>query len=304
MSLITIGIDEAGYGPRLGPLVVGCVRVPGGRDVLRRALARRLRHLPAVIDSKRLNAGPNGFARLELTALAALTVARGVRPARVRDLGLGRLRGLADHPWYADLGAALPLAADSGRVERAATALARALAAAGSDGLTIEAPILIEGELNRRLLETGNKADVELGVIERLLDRQLPEGAPARVLCDRLGGRRFYGPWLQAQFPFCTVEVEEEAAGRSAYRFEAGGRAISIEFLVGGESRSPEIALASVIAKYHREVLMWTFNRFWRQRHPNLRPTAGYALDGQRFLRDIAADPLVTGNRERLVRLR
>jgi ribonuclease HII len=43
------------------------------------------------------------------------------------------------------------------------------------------------------------------------------------------------------------------------------------------------VALASMVSKYLREVLMERFNRFWQERVPGLRPTAGYPSDAARF---------------------
>jgi hypothetical protein len=48
-------------------------------------------------------------------------------------------------------------------------------------------------------------------------------------------------------------------------------------------------ALASMTAKYLRELSMRAFNEFWCSRIPNLRPTAGYPKDAHRFRSAIAA---------------
>ena len=42
-----------------------------------------------------------------------------------------------------------------------------------------------------------------------------------------------------------------------------------------------------MFSKYVRELHLELFNRFWQSRIENLRPTAGYASDGARFLADI-----------------
>jgi hypothetical protein len=61
-----------------------------------------------------------------------------------------------------------------------------------------------------------------------------------------------------------------------------------ITFGVESESRSLPVALASMLSKYLRELHMAVFNEFWRERRPQLKPTAGYAVDARRFLSDIA----------------
>ena len=60
-----------------------------------------------------------------------------------------------------------------------------------------------------------------------------------------------------------------------------------ISFLTGAEDRSLPVALASMVSKYVRELFMELLNRWWAGRIEDLKPTAGYYADGQRFLRDI-----------------
>jgi len=43
------------------------------------------------------------------------------------------------------------------------------------------------------------------------------------------------------------------------------------------------VALASMVSKYVRELLMREFNAFWQQHVPGLKPTAGYPGDAARF---------------------
>ena len=47
------------------------------------------------------------------------------------------------------------------------------------------------------------------------------------------------------------------------------------------------VALASMVSKYVREVVMTQFNRFWQQHVPDLKPTKGYPVDAARFWTDI-----------------
>jgi hypothetical protein len=48
------------------------------------------------------------------------------------------------------------------------------------------------------------------------------------------------------------------------------------------------VALASMIAKYVRELHMARLNRFFTGHMPELKPTAGYFTDARRYLREIA----------------
>ncbi len=80
---------------------------------------------------------------------------------------------------------------------------------------------------------------------------------------------------------------------------------IAITFAERGEDRAFPTALASCFAKYLRELMVEVMNRWFCARVPGLLPTAGYWVDGNRFLADLA-DHLGTLAipRERLVRVR
>src|SRR5712691_2086450 len=93
------GIDEAGFGPLLGPLCLGLAvfRLPDGEGGLRRALRgacvggdakiRSGDSRAVVCDSKWLHRGARKLARLERTALAFLAASRGGElPATVGDV--------------------------------------------------------------------------------------------------------------------------------------------------------------------------------------------------------------------------
>jgi hypothetical protein len=47
------------------------------------------------------------------------------------------------------------------------------------------------------------------------------------------------------------------------------------------------VALASMVSKYLRELLMLEFNGFWETHVPGVKPTAGYPGDSRRFYKDI-----------------
>ncbi len=110
---------------------------------------------------------------------------------------------------------------------------------------------------------------------------------PVWIICDKHGGRNYYGPLLQQRFAETLIEVRAEGRARSVYRWRRGDQSIEAHFCAGGERHLP-VALASMVSKYLREVAMLAFNRFWSQRLPDLRPTAGYPADAHRFRREVA----------------
>ena len=85
-----------------------------------------------------------------------------------------------------------------------------------------------------------------------------------------------------------TLNCGDESQALSAYRIASGRQAMEIHYGVGFDRERLATALASMLCKYIRELLMEMLNRYWSRRVEDLLPTAGYYTDGKRFLRDIA----------------
>jgi ribonuclease HII len=117
-------------------------------------------------------------------------------------------------------------------------------------------------------------------------------------MVDRQGGRRYYGTWLAELMPGAPLRIIEEVPARSAY---SAGRT-SVEFRVGADGLFFETALASMIAKYVREIAMGLFNSWWHHRLPGIRPTAGYPADAKRFIADVESAGMMIDDRAMLIR--
>ncbi|MDX2133065.1 MAG: hypothetical protein SFY69_13545 [Planctomycetota bacterium] len=338
MGTVLAGIDEAGYGPLLGPLCVGLavLRAPGHdgpvpdmwkllkagvcREPGRGGATDRLGRVP-IADSKELKLSnavttTHPLVHLERGVLAFLRATGRVIPQTDADL-FDALGVCTNSPGCYRVDALpVPGALSRGEADIAAATVERALGGAGCAALSLRADVTWEPGFNGVVRSTGNKGEATIAAIGRLLRTVWEtcaecvdaDGSPRRlgIVCDRLGGRTSYAGVLAAVVPGCTVTVIEEGPARSRYVVECGTRRAGVSFLTEGERAHLPVALASMVAKYTRELAMRRFNAFWgeraRARGVELRPTAGYRQDAHRWLSDVG--DLMTGDeRAQLVRI-
>lgn len=300
-----VGIDEAGYGPLLGPLTIGAsvwtVQEPTAHTPLWNALrdcvcrrGGRGEWRLVVNDSKKVYHPAGGLGTLERTVLAfaaALGLPCDSADGLLGALGADPAEASARIPWYGRLALRLPLCGPRSTSTGIAQRLRDGMQARGAMCVGLLARLVPEDRYNARLHATRNKAAVLLEAVLDLIDRCLrrTHEPQVHVCVDRLGGRADYRGALMQAFPERELHVVEVSAGSSRYVLTHGASQWTIDFRVDADRRELPVALASMVAKYVRELVMTRFNAYWRGLLPQVRPTAGYQGDARRFLRDIQA---------------
>lgn len=295
-----IGIDEAGYGPNLGPLVQSAVAVrlpeddPGGWRTLKPAVRRCGEKGDAwrllVDDSKKVYTR-GGLEALELAVLVTVPLLLESFGPLVAGLTLPWVaEELAGEAWY-DPAAAVPAVNDLDKVWAVRKATGAALAATGAELGPFLAAVTPAPRFNRTCDECGSKATVlSRGFVELLggVFRDLPtDDEPMVVTCDKQGGRNFYAGMVQEAFPEGWVVAEVESPAESRYTVKLLPRPVTVTFRPRADGDSVPVALASMLCKYLREACMLQFNRYWAAYVPGIKPTAGYPVDAKRFIEEV-----------------
>lgn len=310
------GIDEAGLGPILGPLVVaGCaLSGPEGSDpwqLLHKHVSRRSfqKGKVRVADSKKVNQGAHGLRHLEATALCFWAVLHGDLPTDLASwldaLGCDRA-ALRRCPWYEHLDLRLPREEDADWLRLHAELVARQMRRAEVAMRTIAVrPVDVE-EWNGLIEDTDNKSRAHFRAYAEVLDRLLLAlPGSGHLVADRCGGRMHYAADLRKLRPDLPLTIVREEPATSIYRLGSGEQTVTVTFAEKGEDRSFPTALASCFAKYVRELMVHVLNDWFCARVPGLKRTAGYYVDGHRFLADLEPHwQTLALPRERLVRVR
>src|SRR5690606_22278093 len=278
--LVYAGLDEAGYGPPLGPLTVACAafsmanhdgpKLPSLWSVLRGAVAKEIKSAKGrvlVNDSKRLKGANSGASHplrhLERGVLAFL--ATGPDPIRPgTDLELyervapGLLRAIEQVPWYRGEPIALPVAHEAAEIGIAANSLSRAMERTGVELRVLHCLAMAEPEFNETVARVRSKAAASfllfgrhLAAISRSMGAEHP-----KVVVDRQGGRCYYRDQLQTLFPEAFIRILLETPQVCHYQLSEGDRAMTISFAEEADAEHLPVALASMLAKYVRELMM------------------------------------------------
>lgn len=312
--MLLIATDEAGYGPKLGPLIVTATvwRLPPSDPLESLApLSHTIQPagLPklSVADSKQVfkPRQASGLLALEAIVMAAMRWAwPQQRTANLQQLleqiSPADVTELQQQAWFAtpELQQPFPQSprlVPTTQVPSAADVVCDTIldvwTAGGGQLVDVRQRVIDARRFNQLCSQGLNKAQLLSETTAGLVVETLREhdDAAVTIYSDRHGGRAYYGSLLQHFLPTAALTVVSETPRESHYALQQQDRQLQWRFTVKGDSFAP-VSLSSMFAKYTRERLMGCFNQYWQDQHPTpLKPTAGYPSDANRFLDDIQA---------------
>ena len=318
---ILVGIDEAGYGPLLGPLVASSVVFSLPEDhlkadmwkILDRAVGKQKRQLSGrllITDSKKAYTKSAGVSHLRRSVLSALScVGKNADTAGklLETLSPECFGRLGEYPWYTEINDQM-LGGDADDIRLATSVLKSTMESAGMKLLDMSSRCLDVGYYNRMVANVKNKADVLFtsicGLIQNAFDRTA-KGQTLQVIVDRQGGRIGYRRPLLKMFPEMDLKILRQDPKIGSYELCGDGKVMRIHFTTKADDRFLPVALASMTSKYVREIMMDSINDHFVSQCADLKPTAGYWQDGKRFIGDLAEKlPGVKYDEQMLVRSR
>ncbi|AQQ70299.1 ribonuclease HII [Limihaloglobus sulfuriphilus] len=316
---IVCGIDEVGYGPLLGPLVIAAAafNVPQERirddfwKMLEKSTSPVKKHLRGrllVADSKKAYNRKSGTDNLRRTTLAALK-ALGANPASFSEmlelLSPATVGRLGRYPWYGGLGPK-PIEFDD-EIAIASKVFIEDMTSNRMSMASLKCECLDAGHYNELVAKFRNKASLSFSSVCSLIYDIYSRFDEENVyfMIDRQGGRTNYVPVLSRMFEGMQITVIRQNDRAGSYRLQCGRRNIFLHFSKGADSRFFPVSLASMAAKYLREIMIEELNKYFLNLVPGVEPTAGYYTDGSRFIKEIeSVNASLLSPRELLVRSR
>ncbi|MHC4423265.1 MAG: hypothetical protein ACYSWR_01165 [Planctomycetota bacterium] len=317
---VLVGIDEAGFGPILGPLVISSSTFSLPRrlikadlwQILRKSVSNKRKHLAGrllITDSKKAYSKSLGIKHLQRTVLTCLRYLYQ-EPATLTELLTmvcpDSLERLETYPWYKQAGS-YHISTNEADMTIASAVLKNNLAAKGIELLTLRSSCLDVAYYNKMMGSVKNKASVLFTATSQLIKRAFDNfaGDELQIVIDRQGGRVRYRKILQRMFPNMELMILREKTAASSYELKTSNKKMRLHFVVGADERFLPVSLASMVSKYLRELLVDNINRYFVHFHADLKPTAGYWKDGLRFIHDLKTNlPHVQFDSNQLIRCR
>lgn len=263
--MLVVGIDENGFGPRLGPLVVTASLV----------VVKDVGHLlqSSFKESKKI-CSSGRMEECERIALSFHRLIYGSTPSSASKY-------LSDIVYSQEGDCSSPLphclpdfplpcwTSESDLTEDRAQTFLKEIYV---DLLEIRSIVICPGRFNEKLGTFSSKHHLEYALFEELIMYFTKQYQKEKVLflCGRIGSTKDYSPFFN-RFPLILGSPQRE--GETWYLLPDDSE---VRFITDGDEKYFPIALSSVVGKYIRELFIEQMNRYFRSYLPYLPYCSGY----------------------------
>lgn len=289
-----LGIDENGFGPVLGPLIVTGILMYFEGD----PFDMRVDFFPMSFkDSKKIfRRSISSYSIGEILAHQLLQI-RGLKPKSFYELlsDFGFDSNLEEERvLYPDF--KLPLWAREIREYDLNSEMERR----GMRVIDFKVDIVTPKKFNEELKEFESKFKLDFHHFVRIMHHF--EGKFEVGLLGKIGGTtRYSNLFEEERFKY---EIIKEKRGISSYRVELKESKISLHFIMNGDELYIPIILASVLGKYVRELFMYSLNLLVGKKDP-VPWASGYRHDGKTWvLKELIKDKFPNLDEKFFVRMK
>jgi len=220
LKIFLAGIDEAGLGPILGPLVVSATvwqfdlsdeeseKLPNIWKLFPKLISNDTKSLDKIIitDSKKLHK-PKKIKPIEETALTMISslektseknlenISNFLKTITQKDI----LKQFDKYPWFANLKKNLPIEANFDKCFIRGKRLSKQFNEMKAKFVFAKSRIVPAGEFNQLIDEYQNKSVAHWSIIAELVNEIIGKFSPLRIVIDKQGGRDFYADLLTAK---------------------------------------------------------------------------------------------------------
>ena len=284
-----VGMDEAGYGPNLGPFVMAGVMAKwkGEGDwveafkTLSRSAKKKPDSKPLVDDSKKAYA-KEGLEGLEKT-VALFFNTKETLGAWLNEKSVFGTTDLAQESWFKPEENTFLPGIDSDALH---SMNSLNFAEAGFESFDCRFFILPSLAFNEVVEKEDNKGAVlSKGMINifKHFESNFSQNDSIYGYVDKHGGKNNYSATLQNILNKGLILAGQEGISESNYKSLGADQNWNFKILPKADVNYPMVGLASMLAKWMRERLMKQFNAYWAEQVPGIVPTAGYPGDAPRF---------------------
>ncbi len=247
-----LGIDENGFGPLMGPLVV--------TGTLLKQKGDGIPWFEDIADSKFFfsTRSKNNFSRIEETAISVFYLSKKKFPDSPSEILNTFCRKIEHSPETSICTGKIPerfIWAEPEGVKKRCDTFSEWAIKNSTEIETVQSIPVYVYRINKFVENGDSKLLLDFLTFCDIV-KDVPEKDGLDVQAGKIGGLKFYKTYLRYAFPDYESTIMQEKEELSSYSLKSNQLEFHINFFMDVEKRSFPAALSSIIGKYIRELFM------------------------------------------------